>query len=633
MAASLSFLITLVFIFYLPLSHADPMADIIARSCTDHKIHEVKDYFLQYAGTMDLMRRLMKLNKYAAAEAGDPPGRIYVFSQCMEDLHNEDCAQCFSRISTLLPGCFPKTGGRVYLDGCFIRADNYSFFGEIISDVDMKRCSNDVDTSDNFLELIRDVITKIVNKAPSNGGFAFYHKTKQDTTVCGMAQCWKTMDRKMCSECLADAANSAFHCLPSEEGRVLNTGCFLRYSNYIFGNDPNEYSTRDAIIWYILYILGAVLICTLAIGVGFYLGRMAYRRRDDRYLKGDEMDFGELNQGMEFLQFKYSTLEKATDCFNEANKLGSGAFGKIFKGTLPDGREIAIKRLYATGKSRSEEIHNEVNVISRAQHRNLARFLGCCFTKIESFLVYEYLANKCLASALFDPERKKELDWKKRLGIIIGTAEGLEYLHKGCQVRIIHRDIKASNILLDLKYRPKIADFGLARFDKNSAVMNHVAGTFGYMAPECIANGRLTEKVDVYSFGVLVLEIISGINNTKLESDNSFETLVTNAWKHFHSDTTSRLIDECLTSEDVEEIKRVIQVGLLCTQETPSLRPSMTSVIQMLKHKDVELPIPTKPPFLYESIEFSFSFSSYPSQPLHTSDSCSRSHDIVNNPN
>ncbi|XWS40715.1 hypothetical protein CRYUN_Cryun17cG0019200 [Craigia yunnanensis] len=320
-----------------------------------------------------------------------------------------------------------------------------------------------------------------------------------------------------------------------------------------------------------------------------------------------------MNQAMQFLQFKFSTLERATDCFNEAQKLGSGGYGEVFKGTLPDGREIAIKRLYVNGKSRREEIYNEMDVISRAQHKNLVRFLGGCFTRIENFLVYEYLANTSLDSILFDPEKKKELDWGKRHRIIIGTAEGLEYLHKDCEVRIIHRDIKASNILLDLKYRPKIADFGLARLcsresDKNSLVNNSVAGTFGYMAPEYIAKGRLTEKVDVYSFGVLVLEIICGVKNTKIESENFLETLVTDAWKHFQSSTTSRIIDESLGPEDFEEIKREIQLGLLCTQAKPALRPSMTKVLQMLRHKDMELPIPTKPPFLDEFVDLSSSF-------------------------
>ncbi|XVE84002.1 hypothetical protein DITRI_Ditri16bG0133900 [Diplodiscus trichospermus] len=557
----------------------------------------------------------MYRNKFAFSEAGKPPDKLYVLSQCMDDLSNLDCAQCFARIGNLLPGCFPATGGRVYLDGCFIRASNYSFYREVIEDGDMKRCSDDVNTQEEFQRLLRDVLQKIVEKAPNNRGFGLVHETENGTTIHGMAQCWRILDKDMCSACLIDAVNSAFHCMPSEEGRALNAGCFLRYSTYEFANDPDADSIRYSVISFISCILFTVAICTLAIAFGLCLGKMVYRLMNSgRKRKGKELDLAVMDQAMQFLQFSFSTLQRATDGFNEACKLGSGGYGDVFKGTLHDGREIAIKRLYINGKSRRKEIYNEMDVISRAQHKNLVRFLGGCFTTMENFLVYEYLANKSLDNVLFDPEKKKELEWGKRHRIIIGTAEGLEYLHKCCEVQIIHRDIKASNILLDLKFRPKIADFGLARLcscecNKNSLVNSSVAGTFGYMAPEYIVKGRLTEKVDVYSFGVLVLEIISGVRNTKIESENYFETLVTEAWKHFQSNTTSRIIDESLGVEDFEGIKREIQIGLLCTQAKPALRPSMTKVVQMLRHKDMELPTPTKPPFFDEFLDLSSSFS------------------------
>ncbi|PON52468.1 Serine/threonine protein kinase [Parasponia andersonii] len=232
-----------------------------------------------------------------------------------------------------------------------------------------------------------------------------------------------------------------------------------------------------------------------------------------------------------------------------------------------------------------------------------------------------------------DSERKDELDWKKRLQIIIGAAEGLEYLHKGCQLRIIHRDIKASNILLDSKWKPKIADFGLARFSttgKNAPDATIIAGTFGYLAPEYLAHGRLTEKVDVYSFGVLILEIVSGVRNNKLGSDQfSFETIVANVWKHFQENTVSEIVEASIIetsldiNKDFEEVQRVVQVGLLCTQEISSLRPNMTTVIQMLKQDDYELPQPTKPPFIDEHLELSSSFDSCRWQPFCISELCS----------
>ncbi|KAA3479557.1 cysteine-rich receptor-like protein kinase 2 [Gossypium australe] len=603
-------------------SYADTRLDLVARSCETTTVQNKDDYLKNYESILQKMEPEMYRNKFAFNEAGKPPDKIYVLSQCMNDLSSVECAQCFARISNILPACFPTTGGRVYLDGCFIRANNYSFYREVTADGDINRCSDDVDTNEDFKMVLRDMLPRMVHKAPDKKGFALFQESRNGTTVHGMAQCWKILDKEMCSSCLADAVDLVFRCVPSKEGRALNAGCFLRYSTYDFGHDTNAGAVRYAIVSFIIYIFLTAVVCTLAVAIGLRLGKMAYKQMNPRReWKGKEVDLAALDQAMKFLQFKFSTLEKATDCFNEANKLGSGGYGEVFKGTLPDGREIAVKRLYVNGRNRSREIYNEMDVISKAQHKNLVRCLGGCFTIIENFLVYEYLANKSLDGILFDPEKKKELDWGKRQKIIMGTAEGLEYLHKGCEVRIIHRDIKASNILLDIKFRPKIADFGLARLcsrdsDRISLVNNTVAGTFGYMAPEYIAKGRLTEKVDVYSFGVLMLEIISGVKNTKIESDNYFETLVTDAWRHFQSNTTTKIIDESLSLEDqIEEIKRQIQLGLLCTQAEPTLRPNMSKVLQILRHKDMDLPSPTKPPFLDESLILSASsFNTLPSK-------------------
>ncbi|XLS44768.1 hypothetical protein HN51_001633, partial [Arachis hypogaea] len=166
---------------------------------------------------------------------------------------------------------------------------------------------------------------------------------------------------------------------------------------------------------------------------------------------------------------------------------------------MPDGKEIAIKRLYFNNRHRAAYFYNEVNIISSVEHKNLVRLLGCRYSGLESLLVYEFLPNKSLDQFIFDRVKGRELNWEKRYDIIIGTAEGLVYLHENSKTRIIHRDIKASNILLDAKLRAKIADFGLARsFQEDKR---------GYMAPEYLAHGQLTEKADVYSFGVLVLEI------------------------------------------------------------------------------------------------------------------------------
>ncbi|KAL4653401.1 hypothetical protein ACB092_01G300100 [Castanea dentata] len=533
---------------------------------------------------------------------------------CMADLSSNECEECFNHVKTLFASCFPSIGGRVYADGCFIRVENYSFYEETVGPDALKRCSNSFDRSQIFKDTAEDLVYKIAKQAPDSRGFAVkQQKLPAGSSVYAMANCWKTMDHSMCSSCLINAAMVSLSCLPSTDSRVMNAGCFIRYSDYDFTNGPGPDEAVDTIFSYMSYALGAIASCALVIVIGFCAGRTVYRRKNHkRRVKGKETLLSDSNRSLQILQFQFSTLEKATDSFDQAHKLGHGGNGEVFKGTLADGREIAIKRLYIRGKANTNEVYNEMDIISRAQHKNLVRFLGCCFTNTDSFLVYEFLPNRSLDSILFDPEKKTELDWNRRLGIIIGTAEGLEYLHKGCQYRIIHRDIKASNILLDLKHKPKIADFGLARFyscDK-SLVSTAIVGTLGYMAPEYLAQGRLTEKVDVYSFGVLVLEIVSGVKNSEFHPTETFETLVINAWKHFQSDTVLEIIDESIMMEDVGEITRVVQVGLLCTQESPSLRPSMTTVIQMLKEKDFHLPVPSKPPFADECARLSSSFDS-----------------------
>ncbi|XP_076907998.1 cysteine-rich receptor-like protein kinase 2 [Bidens hawaiensis] len=228
------------------------------------------------------------------------------------------------------------------------------------------------------------------------------------------------------------------------------------------------------------------------------------------------------------LNFKYSTIEKATNYFDEANKLGQGGFGTVYKGVLPNGREIAVKRLFFNHRDRAGDFYNEVNIISSVDHKNLVKLIGFSCIGPESILVYEYLPNRSLNHFIFDSAKGKELNWGKRYDIIVGVAEGLTYLHENSKTRIIHRDIKAANILLDLRHDAKIADFGLARSfqqDKNH-ISTGIAGTLGYMAPEYIAYGKLSEKVDVYSYGVLLLEIVTGMPNRGMQTSEDTRILI-----------------------------------------------------------------------------------------------------------
>ncbi|KAJ0821114.1 putative protein kinase RLK-Pelle-DLSV family [Helianthus annuus] len=229
---------------------------------------------------------------------------------------------------------------------------------------------------------------------------------------------------------------------------------------------------------------------------------------DPEYISG--------NEDLELPLFGLPTLVKATNNFSMDNKLGEGGFGPVYKGVLEDGQEVAVKRLAKTSTQGLCEFKNEVISISKLQHRNLVKLLGCCIERAEKMLIYEYLPNKSLDSFIFDKTRSELLDWTARYHIINGIARGLLYLHEDSRLRIIHRDLKVSNILLDQDMNPKISDFGTARSFGGiqiEANTNRVVGTYGYMAPEYAGDGTFSIKSDVYSFGVLVLEIVCGEKN------------------------------------------------------------------------------------------------------------------------
>ncbi|KAL9234122.1 hypothetical protein vseg_009026 [Gypsophila vaccaria] len=300
--------------------------------------------------------------------------------------------------------------------------------------------------------------------------------------------------------------------------------------------------------------------------------------------------------------FEFTKLTAATNDFSEINKLGQGGFGPVYRGKLEDGQEIAVKRLSRASGQGLEEFMNEVLVIAKLQHKNLVRLLGCCVEGEEKLLVYELMSNKSLDSLLFDPDHRQLLDWQKRFSIIQGICRGLLYLHRDSRLRIIHRDLKPSNILLDEELNPKISDFGMARiFDskQDQASTVRVVGTYGYMSPEYALEGRFSEKSDVFSFGVLLLEIVCGKRNHRF-LDNESVNLLTYAWNMWNQNDMLLLVDPTILNQFTEkQIIKCIQVGLLCVQEFPEDRPDVPALITMLDTADnIEtLPVPKQPGF------------------------------------
>jgi serine/threonine protein kinase len=277
----------------------------------------------------------------------------------------------------------------------------------------------------------------------------------------------------------------------------------------------------------------------------------------------------------------------ATNNFHISNKIGEGVFGPVYKGCLSNGTLIAVKQLSSKSRQGNREFLNEIGMISALQHPYLVKLYGCCVERDQLLLIYEYLENNSLARALFGPEEHQiKLDWSTRQKICVGIAKGLAYLHEESRLKVVHRDIKATNVLLDTDLVPKISDFGLAKLDEEDKthISTKIAGTYGYMAPEYAMHGYLTDKADVYSFGIVSLEIVSGRSNTLYRSKEEAFYLLDWANMLKEKGDLMELVDRRLGSDfNKKEAMVMIDVALLCTNVTSNLRPSMSSVVSMLE--------------------------------------------------
>ncbi|CAM0901826.1 unnamed protein product [Alopecurus aequalis] len=307
------------------------------------------------------------------------------------------------------------------------------------------------------------------------------------------------------------------------------------------------------------------------------------------------------NQNLELRSIRFEDISTATNNFHDTNILGKGGFGKVYKGTLENGQEVAVKRLSQGSEQGIEHFRNEVVLIAKLQHKNLVRLLGCFIHEDEKLLIYEYLPNKSLDKFLLVYiARKSMLDWPKRFSIIKGIARGLLYLHQDSRTSIIHRDLKPNNILLDAEMNPKISDFGMARIfggNEQQEITKRVVGTYGYMSPEYAMEGIFSVKSDTYSFGILLLEIVSGL---KISSPHhvvmDFENLVSCAWNLWADGKATDFMDATIReSYSPDEVSKCIHIGLLCVQDSSSTRPLMSLVVSMLDSEAMPRAIPKQP--------------------------------------
>ncbi|CAL5409753.1 unnamed protein product [Camellia sinensis] len=386
---------------------------------------------------------------------------------------------------------------------------------------------------------------------------------------------------------------------------------FLRLA----GSELDEDKKKETLIISLTTVSGVILLG--AVMYGSYRWKANQREKKGKKIKSFSLA-DTWNSSRENLQnqvkqqdtleqpmFDFDELVAATNNFSVDNKLGEGGFGPVFRGKLHDEQEIAVKRLSRCSGQGIEEFKNEIVLISRLQHRNLVRLLGFCIEGEEMLIVYDYMSNKSLDTFLFDPKKRGLLDWPKRFNIIQGIARGLLYLHRDSCLKIIHRDLKTSNILLDKDMNPKISDFGLARTflcTQESANTHRVVGTHGYMSPEYALGGIFSDKSDVFSFGVLLLEIICGIKNTSFHYNERYTSLLGYAWELWSEGRALDLMDqEVADSYSFTEVMRSIHVGLLCVQDHTTDRPTMSTVVLMLS-SEIDAPSPKKPTFTFQSL-------------------------------
>ncbi|KAH9603372.1 hypothetical protein KSS87_020981 [Heliosperma pusillum] len=582
--------------------------------------------------------------------AGSGANKVYGLFFCRLDVTDAACRQCVSLATNALTTRCPGKKESVvwYFDQCCVRYSNGSSLGTM-HDAPMipmwnRQNSLDIWNVTNNMTGFMQVLLKTMEDAtvkassgPLEKKFAtkeskFVGNSSKMNIIYTLVECTPDISLHDCKRCLQmTIGNTTELCNLRAGCTVMCPNCNLRYDIYPFYGDaariypgPSSSSSGEGRNDKAIRRRRAVLegtVSAAALIVLLLFGALIFVLK--RKSKDESADLNDM-EGAESLKFDFSTIRSATNSFSDCNKLGEGGFGEVFKGKLEDGQEVAVKRLSRNSKQGIAEFKTEVHLVAGLQHRNLVRLLGFCLATEEKLLVYEYLSNlsldqilfgmkilidpyfKCGKSALVftdsiiipDPKKCASLDWETRFKIVNGIAKGLLYLHEDSRLKIIHRDLKSSNILLDKDMNPKISDFGMARLfgqDEMQGNTSKIAGTFGYMAPEYVLAGHYSVKSDVYSFGIIILEIVSGRMNNFFRQEEE-ELLLDKAWTLWDEGFGMKLVDSKLGGIfSVEEAARCIHIALLCIQEDASRRPSMAIVVAALNGDSVILPLPTAP--------------------------------------
>ncbi|KAL0890008.1 hypothetical protein Bca101_013991 [Brassica carinata] len=580
--------------------------------------------------------------------SGDSPGEIaYAIGLCRREVKRDACLSCIQTAATKLTEQCPRSKQAViFYTHCMFRYSNGTIYGRKETSPTLSFVAGNTisDNRDDFERLQRELLDRLKGIAAAGGANRKYAQGNGTASpgykrFYGSAQCSPDLSEQDCDDCLTFGFQRIPGCCDAQTGlRWFCPSCNFRFETSRFyeleidlepdppavqaaadspapaaetegtgkGKGGSKVVIAAIVVPIVLVASFAVLLClvlkwkknksgnrVIVLGNSPLSGSVA----EDEFLNTDS------------LVIDFEDLKAATNNFSSGNELGRGGFGSVYKGVSSHGQEIAVKRLSGNSGQGDIEFKNEILLLAKLQHRNLVRLLGFCIHGQERLLVYEFIKNASLDHFIFDLEKRQLLDWGVRYKMIRGVARGLLYLHEDSRFRIIHRDLKASNILLDQELTPKIADFGLAKlFDTGQNTThrftNRIAGTYGYMPPEYALYGQFSVKTDVFSFGVLVIEIITGkrSNNGGSSDDEDSENLLTWVWRSWREDTIQSVIDPSLNRGSRNEILRCIHIGLLCVQESAATRPTMASVALMLNSDSFTLPTPTLPAFVLESV-------------------------------
>ncbi|XP_062190400.1 cysteine-rich receptor-like protein kinase 25 [Phragmites australis] len=616
---------------------AVPVANPIDYSC-DPTTTSVRRTYLpnstfaaNLATLSDVLPRNASASGFSAGAFGAAPDTAYGLVLCRGDFTGGQCVACLQAgFRQALKYCSDSKDATMYYDQCQLRFSDQDFLAGA-SNLPERVATNMNNVSDGNVAAFDALVTRlvgVVTDAASNAtrryatGLAGF--PPEDMNVYALAQCTPDLAPAQCRGCFDDLIGQMPKWFAGRVGgRLLGVRCDIRYEKDLFFattpdtvtltplvvNSSKGSNSSTLVIVATVVPVSVLLICLFAcflwirkrrrrvINMSGTVSMPTMSMEMEQVLKlwkNEESD-------SEFSLYDFDQIADATNNFDDDNKLGQGGFGPVYRGELPGGLEIAIKRLSSCSVQGLIEFKTEIQLIAKLQHTNLVRLLGCCVQADEKMLIYEYMHNKSLDFFIFDSVKGAILTWERRFRIIDGIAQGLLYLHKHSRLRVIHRDLKASNILLDRDMNPKISDFGMARiFCSNVTEANttRVVGTHGYIAPEYASEGLFSIKSDVFSFGVLLLEIITGKRTAGFYQYGKFFNLTGYAYQMWQDGKWHELVDPALGEDfPVSEVMKCVQVSLLCVQDSADDRPNMSDVVAMLSSEGLTMPEPRQPAY------------------------------------